>query len=152
MKGGSEMWASFLSSLRSSKLLCSIRGILWSSRDKSLIVFLGVWMYLFEAGKMLSYFCWGVPVLFPVETKKENRSVKLCFVPYFCLLIIHLYNCGSSAPGIRTYLSPSSQKPLLDEAGKVDWKNSLWTRTSPRNYCTYMKTGLHQILIFLCHE
>lgn len=82
-------------------------------------------MYLLEAGKMLFCFCWGVPVLFPVLTEKENGSVRLCFVPYFCLLIIHLYNCGSSTPGIHTYLSPSSQKPLLDEAGKGDWKNSL---------------------------
>lgn len=118
------MSLSFLS-LRGSKLLRSIRGILWSSCDKSLTVFLGVWMYLLEAGKMLFCFCWGVPVLFPVLTKKENGSVRLCFVPYFCLLIIHLYNCGSSTPGIHTYLSPSSQKPLLDEAGKGDWKNSL---------------------------
>lgn len=50
--------------------------------------------------------------------KKENGSVRLCFVPYFCLLIIQLHNFGCSAPGICTYLSPSSQKPLLDQAGR----------------------------------
>lgn len=100
--------------LKSSKLLCSATEILRPPCNSSLL-----YLFLDILIRGWNLFCWGVPVLFPVLTKRKTE-VWLWFFSLF-LSSFHSLSClifRYTAPAVLAYLSPRYENPVFDQAGR----------------------------------